>query len=96
MVGIKSNLKQTLEIRDSASDPKVKLQAAAIANDCYKFILEMSTNAGIVSDALKYVIQKDRNNTKVRRTNRGSRSGRGNNYQRDLLEGRRMQMMDWD
>ncbi len=58
MVGIKRNLKQTLEIRDSASDPKVKLQAAAIANDCYKFILEMSTNAGIVSDALKYVSQK--------------------------------------
>ncbi|MGI8834343.1 MAG: hypothetical protein ACR2IS_17125 [Nitrososphaeraceae archaeon] len=59
MVGMKRNLKQqTLEIRDSASDPKVKLQAAAIANDCYKFILEMSTNAGIVSDALKYVTQK--------------------------------------
>ncbi|CAN5278068.1 hypothetical protein BH18THE2_BH18THE2_38000 [soil metagenome] len=59
MVGMKRNLKQqTLEIRDSASDPKVKLQAAAIANDCYKFILEMSINAGIVSDALKYVTQK--------------------------------------
>ena len=30
----------------------------AIANDCYKFILDMTTNAGIVSDALKYVTQK--------------------------------------
>jgi hypothetical protein len=58
MVGMKRNLKQTLEIRDSASDPKVKLQAAAIANDCYKFILDMTTNAGIVSDALKFVTQK--------------------------------------
>ena len=66
MVGIKRNLKQTLEIRDSASDPKVKLQAAAIANDCCKFILEISTIVGIVSDALKYVTQKDRNNTKAR------------------------------
>jgi hypothetical protein len=36
----------------------VKLQAAAIANDCYKFILDMTTNAGIVSDALKYVERK--------------------------------------
>jgi hypothetical protein len=35
----------------------VKLQAVAIANDCYKFILDMSTNARIVSDALKYVTQ---------------------------------------
>ena len=30
----------------------------AIANDCYKFILDMLTNVEIVSDALKYVIQK--------------------------------------
>lgn len=58
MIGMKRNLRQPLEIRDSASDTKLKLQAAAIANDCYKFILDMSTNAGIVSDALKYVTQK--------------------------------------
>jgi hypothetical protein len=58
MLGMKRNLKQTLEIRDTASDPKVKLQAAAIDNNCYKFILDMATNAGIVSDALKFVTQK--------------------------------------
>jgi hypothetical protein len=58
MVGMKRNLKQTLDIRDNANDPKVKLQAAAIANDCYKFILDMTTNAGIVSDALKFVDRK--------------------------------------
>ncbi len=58
MVGMKRNLKQTLEIRDNADNPKVKLQAAAIANDCYKFILDMATNASIVSDALKFVTQK--------------------------------------
>ena len=45
-------------ISDNASDPKVKLQAVAIADDCYKFILDMSTNAGIVSGALKFVQQK--------------------------------------
>jgi IS30 family transposase len=58
MIGMKRNLKQTLEIRDTASDPKVKLQAAAIANDCYKFILDMTTNAGVISDALKLVERK--------------------------------------
>src|SRR5215208_6323749 len=57
MVGMKQNLKHVLEIGEAATDPKVKLQARAIANDCYKFILEMSTNAGIVSDALKFVNQ---------------------------------------
>jgi hypothetical protein len=36
MVGMKRNLKQTLEIAETATDPKVKLQARAIANDCIR------------------------------------------------------------
>ena len=70
MVGMKHNLKETLEIAATASDPREKLQARTKVNDCYKFILDMSTNAGIVSDALKYVRQKTeqlRHNSKVRR-----------------------------
>ena len=55
MVGMKSILKKTLQIAETVTDPRVKLQAHAVAEDCYKYILEMSTNAGIVSDALKYV-----------------------------------------
>ena len=38
------------------TDPRIKLQASAIVSDCYKFILDMSTNAGIVSNAMKYVV----------------------------------------
>jgi hypothetical protein len=58
MTGMKSNLKETLEIANSVTDPRVKLQARAIVSDCYKFILDMSTNAGVVSDAMKYLRQK--------------------------------------
>ena len=58
ITGMKSNLKETLEIANTSADPRVKLQARAIANDCYKFILDMTTNAGIVSETLKYVTQK--------------------------------------
>jgi hypothetical protein len=58
MMGMKTNLKETLEIANASLDPRVKLQARAIANDCYKFILDMSTNAGIISDAMKYVIRQ--------------------------------------
>jgi hypothetical protein len=58
MAGMKSNLKETLEIAATTDDPRIKLQASAIANDCYKFILDMSTNAGIVSDAMKYVLRE--------------------------------------
>jgi hypothetical protein len=42
----------------NASDPKVMLRAVAIANDCYKFILDMSTNAGDSIRRFKYVTQK--------------------------------------
>jgi hypothetical protein len=34
------------------------LQARAIANDCYKFIMDLTTNGIVVTDAIKYVTQK--------------------------------------
>jgi hypothetical protein len=55
MTGMKLNLKQTLEIADTAADPKTKLQAQAIANDCYKYIMDLTTNGVVITDALKYV-----------------------------------------
>jgi hypothetical protein len=57
MVGMKQNLKHVLEIGETASDPKIKLEARRIANDCYRYIMDLCTNAGIVSDALKFVTQ---------------------------------------
>jgi len=58
MVGMKQNLKHVLEIGEAASDPKIKLEARRIANDCYRYIMDLCTNAGIVNDAIKYVMQK--------------------------------------
>ena len=55
---MKRNLKHVLEIGQAASDPKIKLEARRIANDCYRYIMDLCTNAGIVSDALKYVTHK--------------------------------------
>jgi ribosome recycling factor len=45
-------------IAESAADPKVKLQARAIANDCYKYIMDLTTNGIVVTDAIKYVQSK--------------------------------------
>jgi hypothetical protein len=58
MVGMKHNLKRVLEIADSTTDSKLKLQASSIANECYRDIMDLCTNAGIVSDALKFVESK--------------------------------------
>jgi hypothetical protein len=59
--GMKRVLKQTLEIGEQSSDPKIKLEAMRIANDCYKYIMDLNTNGSIVTDAIKHVtqIQKD-------------------------------------
>jgi ketol-acid reductoisomerase len=58
MTGMKNNLKQTLEIAETVADPRVKLQARAIVNDCYKYIMDLTTGSTIISDAMNYVIQK--------------------------------------
>ena len=57
MIRMKRNLKQTLEIAESAADPKTKLQARAIVTDIYRYIMDLCTNSGIVSEAMKYVTQ---------------------------------------
>ena len=55
MTGMKRNLKQTLEIAEATSDPRTKLQARAIANDCYKYIMDLTTNGVVITDAIKFV-----------------------------------------
>ena len=55
MIGMKRNLKQTLEIAETTSDPRTKLQARAIANDCYKYIIDLTTNGVVITDAIKFV-----------------------------------------
>ena len=57
MLGTKRNLRHALEIRESVLDPKIKLEAIRIANECYKFIMELSTNGMVISDAIKFVTQ---------------------------------------
>jgi hypothetical protein len=57
MVGMRHNLKHVLETGEAASDPKINLESRRIANDCYRYIMDLCTNAGVISDALKFVTQ---------------------------------------
>jgi hypothetical protein len=37
------------------SDNKTRLQALALINDCYKYIMDLTTNGVIITDAIKFV-----------------------------------------
>ena len=58
MTSMNSILKMTWSIVSRTQDDKTKLQGLALINECTKARVDMSTNAGIISDALKYVTQK--------------------------------------
>jgi transposase len=58
MVGMKRNLKRVTEIQESTSGPKIKLEAIRIASDCYRFIMDLCTNAGIITDAMKFATKQ--------------------------------------
>ena len=65
VTGMKGNLKHDLEIGRSSADPKTILQARAIANDCYKRIMDLTTNGVVVTDAIRYVQGKMEHLNKV-------------------------------
>ena len=37
------------------SDNKTRLQALALINDCYKYIMDLTTNGVVITDAIKFV-----------------------------------------
>jgi hypothetical protein len=42
----------------STDENRTRLQALSLANDCYKYKMELMTNSAVVADALRYVEQK--------------------------------------
>ena len=55
MVGLRQNLKHILEIAETSSDPRVKLEARRIANECYRYIMDLTTNGVVITDAIRFV-----------------------------------------
>ena len=58
MTSMDSVLKMAWGIVARTQDDKTKLQGLALINDCTKARIDMSTNAPIITDALKYINQK--------------------------------------
>ena len=42
----------------SLEDSKTRLQALALANDCYKYKMDLVTNGVVITDAIKFLQQK--------------------------------------
>jgi hypothetical protein len=36
-------------------DDKARIQALALANDCYKYIMDLTTNGVVITDAIRFV-----------------------------------------
>jgi hypothetical protein len=42
-------------VHKSSTDDRTKLQATAIISDSYKYVMDLTTNGVVITDALKYV-----------------------------------------
>jgi hypothetical protein len=68
MAGLKQVLKLSWGIADKSknynndnsqtatmTDDKTRIQALDLANDCYKYIMDLTTNGVVITDAIKFV-----------------------------------------
>jgi hypothetical protein len=39
----------------TTGDERTRLQALALINDCYKYIMDLTTNGVVITDAIKFV-----------------------------------------
>jgi hypothetical protein len=58
MVSIDQILKMCWSIVSKTADEKTRLQALALINDCTRHRVDLSTNGIVITDAIKYVNQK--------------------------------------
>jgi hypothetical protein len=83
MTGMKRNLKQTLEIAETTPDPRTKLQARAIANDCYKYIMDLTTNGVVITDVIKFVQTNKEKLAMSTKEDNGSKESKEPDYDED-------------
>lgn len=63
MVGLTSILKETWTTAQDAVDKREKIQALSLAKECYSMKLDLLTNATVVDDAVRFVLEKAKANT---------------------------------
>jgi hypothetical protein len=88
MSGLKQVLKLSWDIADKSknynndnshttttTDDKTRIQALALANDCYKYIMDLTTNGVVITDAIKFVqTNKEKLTMSTKEDNNGKES----------------------
>jgi LysM repeat protein len=58
-------------ILSSTIDDRTRLQALALANDCYKYKMDLVTNGVVITEAIKFVQHKKEELSKINPNERG-------------------------
>ena len=83
MNGQQEDSNRSMTITTITEKDKIRLQAAALANDCYKYIMDLTTNGVVITDAIKFVQTNKEKLTMSTKEEKGSKESREPDYDED-------------
>src|ERR1041384_8121712 len=69
LVGLNAITKEAWNTAQQTEDKREKIQALALAKECYSMKLDLLTNATVVDDAIRFVSEKYKENLKTSSSN---------------------------
>ena len=72
----------------TTGDDRTRLQALSLINDCYKYIMDLTTNGVVITDAIKFVrTNKEKLSMSTKEEDKGSKESKEPDYEdKDQLE----------
>jgi hypothetical protein len=68
----------------TSGDDRTKLQALSLINDCYKYIMDLTTNGVVITDAIKFVqTNKEKLSMSTKKEDNGSKESKEPDYDED-------------
>jgi hypothetical protein len=68
----------------TTGDDRTRLQALSLINDCYKYIMDLTTNAVVITDAIKFVqTNKEKLSMSTKEEDKDSKESKEPNYDDD-------------
>src|SRR6266496_3850289 len=64
LVGLNAILREAWNTSQQTEDRREKIQALSLAKECYSMKLDLLTNATVVDDAIRFIIEKSRDKDK--------------------------------